>query len=469
MKNKITFGLIVGNRGFFPDQLVVEGREKMLDYLKQKGIDIISLSTEDTKYGSVETLEDAYKCGKLFFNNREKIEGIIVTLPNFGDEKGIANSIKFSTLNIPVLIHAFPDYVKDMSLANRRDSFCGKLSACNNLYQYKIKYSLTTNHTVDILDKSFTQDVEWFTGVCKVVNGLKNARIGAIGARTGPFNTVRFSEKLLENAGISTEVIDLSEILGQIGKIKDTDQMVVAKVKEIKNYIKTEGISENALVKMAKFSVIIRKWIDENKLNATAIQCWTSLEDYFGIVPCTVMSMLSHDLIPGACEVDIPGAISMYALQLASDSPSAIVDWNNNYGNDPDKAVIFHCSNYPKEFFEDVKMQFQDIISHTVGKENTYGTCVGRIKSGPFTYARISTDDYYGIIKSYVGEGEITDDPLDTFGGYGVVKINNMQNLLKHICENGFEHHVAINKSKVAKSLKEAFDKYLEWEVYYHE
>jgi L-fucose isomerase-like protein len=138
--------------------------------------------------------------------------------------------------------------------------------------------------------------------------------------------------------------------------------------------------------------------------------------------------------------------------------------------------VIFHCSNLPKDLFieesisvEDApKMDYQAIIAGTVGKDNTYGTVVGRVKPAAFTYLRASTDDGSGRIRAYIGEGELTDDPLKTFGGYGVVKIREFQKLLRYICENGFEHHVAINPTRVAAGVKEALSKYLGWEVYHH-
>jgi L-fucose isomerase-like protein len=166
----------------------------------------------------------------------------------------------------------------------------------------------------------------------------------------------------------------------------------------------------------------------------------------------------------------------MYALTLASQQASAIVDWNNNYGSDPDKAVIFHCSNLPRDIFVDEKiasedipvMDYQEIIAGTVGKENTFGTVVGRVRTGPFTFCRVSTDDLNGKIVAYVGEGELIDDPMKTFGGFGVIQINELQKLLQHICENGFEHHVAINLSQTAEAVNEAFSKYLGWEVYLH-
>jgi L-fucose isomerase-like protein len=180
------------------------------------------------------------------------------------------------------------------------------------------------------------------------------------------------------------------------------------------------------------------------------------------------MSMMSDNLLSSACEVDICGVVGMHALQLASETPSALLDWNNNYGDDPDKAVCFHCSNLPKHFFNQVRMDFQQIIAGTVGKENTYGTCVGRVKAAPMSFSRFSTDDREGRIRGYVGEGEFTDDPLDTFGGAGVVRIPRMQQLLHYICEQGFEHHVAANLATVGDAVHEATKRYLGWDVHRH-
>jgi L-fucose isomerase-like protein len=213
---------------------------------------------------------------------------------------------------------------------------------------------------------------------------------------------------------------------------------------------------------------VIDQWMEQTQVTISAIQCWTSLEEFFGVVPCTVMSMMSENLMSSACEVDICGVIGMHALQLASGTPSALLDWNNNYGDDPDKAVCFHCSNLPKHFFKSAKMDYQAIIAGTVGIENTYGTCVGQVKASPMSFARFSTNDLEGSIDGYVGQGEFTDDPLETFGGAGVVKIAGLQKLLRYICENGFEHHVAANMSTVAGAVREAASRYLGWNVHYH-
>ena len=465
-----TLGVLVGNRGFFPAELCEQGRKIALSVLKEEGLDAVVLGPKDTKYGSVESLSDARKCGELFKANQEKIDGVLVTLPNFGDERGVADAIRMSGLEVPVLVHAFPDEPGRMGIEHRRDSFCGKMSACNNLAQYGIRFSLTSQHTMDPESEAFRADLREFAGVCRVVKGLRKARFGQIGARPAAFTTVRYSEKLLERIGISVESIDLSEVFGRAWSLSDKESSVVSKLDEIRGYVKTTRIPRESLVRMAKLAAVLDQYIQERELCGTAIQCWTSMQENFGVVPCTVMSMLSNSLSPAACETDISGLLGMYAMIQASGKPSGLADWNNNYSDDPDRCVLFHCSNFPQEFFANKGvMDYQEIIAGTVGREKTYGTVVGRLAPTDFTYCRVSTDDYAGSIRAYVGEGEITADPINTFGGYAVARIPRLQALLRRICQDGFEHHVAINPSRIAAVVEEAFGRYLGWDVYNHD
>jgi L-fucose isomerase-like protein len=469
MSKQMTMGVLVGNRGFFPSHLATSGRLEIIAALEAAGIQPIVLTPEVTAHGAVETYEDAKKCAALFRSHADDIDGLIVTLPNFGEERGLADAIRFADLRVPVLIQATPDNPASMSISHRRDSFCGKMSICNNLTQYGIPYSLTTLHTEAPGSAEFASDLAWFAAVCRVVRGLKNLRIGAIGARPTAFNTVRYSEKLLERSGITVETLDLSEVMGRIARMKDSDDAAQAKLAAIKKYIPVGDTPELALLKMAKLGAVIDAWMKASALDVSAVQCWTSIEEFLGIVPCTVMSMMSENLFASACEVDVLGTLSMHALALASQTPSALLDWNNNYGADPDKAVCFHCSNLPKSFFnQGVKMDYQLIIAGTVGKQNTHGTLDGRVKAGPMSFARFSTDDFSGQIKGYVGQGAFTDDPLTTFGGAGVVHIPNMQALLRYICENGFEHHVAASFSTSAAAIHEAATRYLNWPTHWH-
>jgi L-fucose isomerase-like protein len=467
-KPKLTVGVIVGNRGFFPDHLAKSGREEILKALEAAGMTAVTLGPKESKFGAVETHEEAKRCAALFRKRADEIDGIVVTLPNFGDERAVADALRLSGLRVPALVQATPDNPGKMGIATRRDSFCGKMSVCNNLTQYGIPYSLTTLHTVSPDSAAFRQDLDWFAASCRVVKGLRNLRIGSIGARPAAFNTVRYSEKLLENHGISVETLDLSEVLGRINRMKDNDDAAQSKLSQIKSYVQTSSVPDAALIKMAKLGAVIDGWMKATDVQISAIQCWTALEEFFGVVPCTIMSMMSDNLMASACETDVCGTLSMHTLALASGTPSALLDWNNNYGENPDKCVCFHCSNLPMSFFEKAKMDYQLIIAGTVGAENTFGTCVGRVKASPMSFLRVSTDDSHGKMRGYVGEGRFTDDPLETFGGAGVAEIPHLQDLLQYICRRGFEHHVAANMSKVARAVNEAATQYLGWEMYWH-
>jgi L-fucose isomerase-like protein len=468
MMSSVTLGVIVGNRGFFPSHLCETGRREILEVLEGAGMRAVALSPQETALGTVENWDDAKKCAALFRARRDEIDGVLVTLPNFGDERAVADALRLADLGVPVLIHAFPDRVGRMTVADRRDSFCGKMSVCNNLTQYGIPFSLTRRHTVAPESELFKEDLRTFAATCRVVRGIRGLRVGLIGARPAAFNTVRFSEKLLEAAGVSVVTIDLSEILGRVGRLADDDPGVTRRIEGIRGYVRVSGIPQASLTKMGKLGVVIDEWMSAQGLGASAIQCWTALEEFFGVVPCTLMSMMSNGLMPSACETDVAGVVGMYVLQLASGQPSAIVDWNNNYEDEPDKAVIFHCSNLPMAVFAEASMDYHEIIATTMDKGQTYGTIVGRVRPGPMTYCRVSTDDRLGAVTAYVGEGRVLDEPLTTFGGYGVVQVPDLQGLLRFICERGFEHHVAVNLSQTARAVYEAMIRYMGWRVYWH-
>lgn len=456
------------NRNFFPSYLVGEARTAAEKILNELNIQSVMLNDAQTPYGGIETYQDAVTGADFLKKHRDEIKGIVVILPNFGDEKAMANVIRKANLSVPVLVQAVSDDLDKMGLATRRDSFCGKISLCNNLRQYDIPFTLTTQHVCAVESDIFKQDLQNFTQLCTVVDKLKGCRVGAIGARPAGFNTVRYSEKLLERFGISVETIDLSEIFSCVEALDNGDSRISDKLELLKSNADTKSIPADKLFTMAKLFVVISQWIEENDIHTTAIQCWTSLQKTLGINVCSIMSVMSGQLIPSACEVDVMGAISMYAISVASQKPASIADWNNNYGNDPDKCVLFHCGNFATDELKNPFMSTADIIGTTVGCENTCGAINGRSKAGPLTYFRLSTDDFEGKIKAYVGEGEFVDDDLDTIGCRAVVRVNELENLMAYICNNGFEHHVAMNHSSTADILYEAFNKYLNVECYYH-
>lgn len=474
MKNKerMCFGIIIGTRAYFNSELAKDVRKQLLRTLADEGYDYVILPEDATPTGSssIETREDGLKCAELFRQNRDRIDGIIVSLPNFGFEIGIINAISVADLNVPILVQACDDENNKVDLDSRRDAFCGKISVCNNLYQYGIPFTDTTLHTYSIYSELLAKDINKFAGICRVVNGLRHARIGAIGARPAGFQTVRASEKLLQKSGITVVPVDLSEILGAARKIEDTDVELLKKLEEIKCYAVVPKEYSDKLVLQAKFGVAVERWIEANQIDAVAVQCWDSLEQNYGCAACVTMSMLGEKLLPAACEVDIAGAVSMYALTLAAQGQSALLDWNNNFAEDRNKCVCTHCGNFPKSFVRnDLKLGTLGVLGRTLGKVNTFGAVYGKVTKGDFTFFRISTDDTKGTIKAYLGTGEITDDPYGMDGCIAVTKVDNLQILMKHICRNGFEHHVAMVRNDVKDILNEAIEGYLGWNLYVHE
>ena len=470
---KQCFGVIIGTRAYFNSELAKDVRKQLLKTLEDNGYDYVILPEDATPTGSssIETREDGLKCAELFRQNRDRIDGIIVSLPNFGFEIGIINAISVADLHVPVLVQACDDENDKVDLDSRRDAFCGKISVCNNLYQYGIPFTDTTLHTYSVYSPLLAQDINRFAAVCRVVKGLTHARIGQIGTRPLGFNTCRVSEKLLQASGITVVPADLSEILYAAQAIEDSDTDLLKQMEKVAGYTEVPEAYQEKLRLQCKFGVAVNRWVEANQVDAVAIQCWDSLEQNFGCAACVTMSMLSEAGIPAACEADIAGAVSMLALTLASEQPSAIADWNNNFAEDRNKCVCTHCGNFPKSFIgnDNLRLGPLGVLGRTLGKINTFGAVYAKVSEGDFTYFRISTDDTMGCIKAYLGEGKMTDDPYGMDGCIVVTEVPELQKLMKFICKNGFEHHVALVRGDVASIVEEAIDSYLGWDLYVHE
>lgn len=466
---KVTLGLIVGNRDVFPAELARKGREEVLSRLEAAGIETVAVTPRDTPDGVIMTWKDAEKCAELFRSNSPRIDGILVTLPNFGDERAVADSIRLSGLSVPVYIHAWPDRVGEFSISQRRDSFCGKLSVCNNLKQYGIPYTIGEDHVLSPASPRFAEELAWFADVCRVAKGLRSARIGSIGERTTPFKTVRYSEKLLEASRISVESRSLLETVAEINALSDSDPLVQARLAKLTEYLHgARDVPGKAMRTTAKLGVVLERWVQEYRIDAYAIQCWSAMQEALKIFPCSIMSMLSNELLPSACEVDVMGAVAMYALQLAGGGPSALFDWNNNYGDDPDKVVLFHCSNTALSFYEKMDAGFNAMAVKGNPLESCYCTLHGTLRKGPVGFARLATDDARGRIVGYVGDGEITEDQLESFGTTGVMKVAHLRRFMRFLAANGFEHHVALSSTPRSDALYESLTKYLGWKIYHH-
>ncbi len=470
IRRKVTLGVVIGSRAFFSPAPCKAARDEVLAQLSALGIDAITLPYEATQNGAVQSMADAQAYADHFKKHADQIDGLVICLPNFGDEIAIIELVNRAKLNVPILLQASNDEVDKVSVSQRRDAFCGKISVTNNFWQYGVPFTETTSHTCDVSGTEFRSDLERFSRLCRTVRGLRGARLGSIGARTGAFQTMRYSEKLLQDAGITVVTVDLSEMMGAAGAIPDDDSDLRGKMERIRAYGKIPAhITETQLRTQAKWTLAVNRWIEENECDASAIQCWRSLQDNFGCATCVTMSMMGEELMPSACEVDIMGAVSMYALALASGAPPAILDWNNNYGYEPDLCVCTHCGNFPKSFIGDTpEISELDVLGTVIGQSKCFGAVKGKVKAGPMTYFRLSSDDRAGTLKCYLGEGEFTDHPFAMDGGIAVSKVQDLRRLMRFVTQNGFEHHVAMVRGHHADVVAEAVTRYLRWPMYHH-
>jgi len=466
---KQTFGVIVSHRSFFPSYHIQDARKDVAALLTKLGHDYVMVSENDTSLGATVTFEEAKVTAALLAKHKDKISGIIVILPNFGEELGVAEAIQRSGLDVPILIQACEDDFDKLSMAHRRDAFCGKISLCNSLYQRGIPFTQTTMHTCGINSTEFSADVQRFAAICNVVKGLKNSRIAMLGARPRAFNTVRFSEKILQKHGISVQTMDLSEVIAAAEAI--TDDAAKAKEAEIRAYGSIcTSISQEKIAKQARLCLAMEQMVDALDCQASTVQCWDSLEKNYGCAACLGMSMMGQNGKPSACESDVTGAVSMLAAKLATGSAPALMDWNNNITGEADCCISQHCSNFPKSFFQSDNLEIGtlDVLGSVLGEDSTFGACKGVVAPGDMTYIKVSTDDTQGIMKMYVGEGSFEAKAVDTKGGVAYCRVPGLQSLMYYICENGFEHHVCFVRGHVADILVEAMGKYMGVKTYKH-
>lgn len=452
--------LLVANRGFFPSSVIDAAYEEMEAAFAKAGVDALTIDRSKTKYGAVETTEEGMIFARFLEEHRGEYDGLVICLPNFGDENGIKAAI--ADCNVPILLQAYPDEIGKMDFAHRRDAFCGKLALSSVLAQMGKKYTTFTPFTVHPLSEEFHHQLMSFVGICRIVGRMKKMRIGMLGARTTAFKSVRFDECALEAAGIDVEAYDLSMIIREMQNLSENDPAITEWKEKLYSTADFSDAPAGRDTKIAKLGVIIARLVQEAHLDAIAIRCWSELQELLGITPCAVMGILNQNGIAAVCETDVINAIAMMGLSLGAGQGAGCLDWNNNYGTEPNKCILFHCGPLPMDLMQGPgQIQTHKMLDKTFGDNCSWGLNVGKMKTGPVTYAGVRTNA--GKICFYAGEGAITDDPVEKefFGVSGVLYSEDLQNKLHHIGEAGFHHHVAVVSGDVAHAVSEAFVKYL--------
>lgn len=460
----MTFALFFGNRGFFPESLIGSARKEIKEAVEKLGHKTIMMDVDATKYGAVETSSDGVKYSNFLKENAGKFDGVILSLPNFGDENGAVTAL--IECGVPILVQAYPDQIGKMGFTDRRDAFCGKISVMDVFTQYGLPFTAFAPHVVDPVSDRFREHIEHFASVCNVVKGMKRFTVGAIGARTTAFKTVRFDELTLQKYNITTEALDLSEVFMRFGDISEKSDKYANKADVLKNYTNWTKVPDEKFENLVKLGVVLDDIIEEYSMDSIALRCWIELEKKIGVSPCVLLSEINNRGIAAACELDVCNAVSMRALALASQKAATCLDWNNNYGDDENKCILFHCGPVPQSLMT----KKGDVIDHPMfaksfGAGCGWGCNVGRIAKSPFTFSSSKTEN--GKLIFYLGEGEFTGDEIEEgfFGCAGVAKIDDLQGKLLSIGKKGYRHHVGVTFGNVMTPVKEAFETYLKYDI----
>lgn len=464
MIKKSTFALFFGNRGFFPGSLMAEARQQVPAVLRKLGHDVLMMDEELTRYGAVETPLEGEKYANFLKAHRGEYDGVILSLPNFGDETGAVAALQDA--GTPIFIQAYPDEVDKMSPAERRDAFCGKLSIMDVFFQYGVKFTTLKPHVVHPISAAFQANINTFDRICQVVKGLRRMTVGAIGARTTPFKTVRVDEVALQRRGVTVETLDFSDVIGRVKALSKDSPAFKTKAEVLRNYTSWEGVPGEAFDNLTRLGVVLDQIVEEYRMDAIAVRCWLELQQQLGISVCVLMSEMNNRGVSAACEVDVANAVMMHALHLASGQPATLLDWNNNYGDDENRCILFHCGPVPVQLMKDAgHIEDHAILANSLGKGCAFGCQVGRISPCDFTFGSLLTDS--GRTRVYLGQGRFTDDPIPSnfFGCAGVASIDRLQDVLLHIGRNGFRHHVGLTPGLIQASLHEALGYYLDYDV----
>ncbi|MDD2971855.1 MAG: hypothetical protein PHE02_06975 [Lachnospiraceae bacterium] len=462
-QKKMRFALCFGNRGFMPGELILGAREDMVKAVTDAGYDYIIMEEEATRYGAVETREEGLLYGEWLKKHEGTYDGVIFSMPIFVDENGAINALRDA--GVPILMQAYPDEIGKMDFKHRRDAFCGKFSVTDVFYQYDIPFTVRKPHVVHPLTSAFQQNLKDFAAICRVVNGMKRFNLGCIGARTTAFKTVRFDELTMQRHGINVESFDLSELVDFVNKKEDDDPKVLEKEKGLMNYADFSIMPEQNKKTLAKISVVIDEYIENYHLDALALRCWNEMETILRVCPCVLISELNDRGIPASCEIDMCSAITMRAMSLAAEEPTACLDWNNNYGADENKVILFHCGSTAQSLMTGKGT----VTEHKMFAKNDpgsgWGTNEGRIKAMDMTFSNCMTEN--GKIKIYFSEGKFTADEIEDtyFGCAGVAEIPDLQNKLIRLARGGFKHHTTIGVGHMKDILTEAFTTYLHYDV----
>lgn len=422
-------------------------REKMESFgLDIDIIDLEGLNEEGLLYN------DLYNANEIVeYFKQQKIDAIFFPHCNFGTEDVVARAAK--ELGVPTLLWGPRDEAPLENGMRLRDTQCGLFATGKVLRRFNVPFTYITNSRID--DPVFERGFKNFIAAANVVKEFKKIRILQIGPRPTSFWTMMCNEgELLEKFGVEIHPINIEDMKRASEKEikRDTEELA-----EAINYIKTNleaiDVTEEDIKKIAALKTAMKRVAEENQCNAIAIQCWSSLQDSMGIMPCLANAILTDEQIPVTCETDIHGAITSIMVQAATLNtlPTFFADLTIRHPENENGELLFHCGNFPVSLSVEEQPRLQ---RHFLFDDHSPGTHEGQIKgANEMTIARFDGD--HGEYSLFLGKCKETTGPF-TRGSYVWVEVNDWPLWEEKLVTGPYVHHAVGINANVIPVLFEA-------------
>lgn len=453
MAMPLKIGFVPASRTIFDQELAVKVRGDVIEALRDAGLEVVAPGEGLTENGLVQTPAEAERVGRLF--DQEGVSGVVVGALNFGNEVPAALAALSRADERPVLLFGVGEEGELTREASRRDSFCGLISIATALRHREARFVFPRRAVCFPDDAEFRLAIFEFGNVCRAVAEVSGAVYGLFGPRPEEFETCAFDElSLLRKLGIRVVPVPLTTLFSLAAAVPVEVEREIAE--DMKGSVDCSGVSESDLAKMARLEAALDGIIEERGLSGLALQCWTSIQDDYGVSPCFVMSRLTDRGVPCACEVDIHGTLSMHLLSLVAGSTAGLADWNNRHYRAADVFSAWHCGVFPPSLCSGEKrLSYHNILADSTGTAvGKFGTVESRLDGGPVTMMRV-TEHPWDTWPVLIAEGDVVDVPGDSPGSHGWVRVSDLDRLYAKLLR-GFPHHTAIAAGHVGGALMAA-------------
>lgn len=459
MKNipDIKIGLIVGSTDWLPSEIAIEKRKQLVEeYEASYGAGDIyecPICITDNEVSLKRVMKDIIKAG---------CNALCIYYANYGPES--SGTLLAQNFDGPVMLFGAAEEGSRTFIKNRLDALSGFINACYALGLRRTNVYVPEEPVGTVT--SCVKLIKGFVPIARALVAVKELKVISFAPRPSSYLAAYAPEHLLYDMGIELSEYSELELFNSYEKHAD-DKRIEKAVAEMEEELGAYGNKHpDILPKLAQYEITVNDWIrghkGDRKYVALTSTCWPAFPVNFGFVPCYVNSRLTGKGTPIACEVDAFGAVTEYIGQCVSNDVVTILNINNNVPQSvyeekikgqpfdgkkyelSDLFVGYHCGVTCSDKLEFCSMEPHFVNNQLIGSRQSQGTIQGRIQPSPCTIFRIqgSRD---GKLMAYVAQGQILPVSMETYGGYGIIAIPEMERFIRNVViEKHFPNHTTV-------------------------